>query len=391
VLRITGVTKAYAEERKGDRAMAAVQDVSFEVGAGEFFSLLGPSGCGKTTLLRSIAGLERPDRGEIWIDDELVFGPRVWVKPERRPIGMVFQSYAVWPHMRVFDNVAFPLVNGRQRMRPAEARPIVMDLLERVGLADFVGSWATRLSGGQQQRLALARALACRPKLLLLDEPLSNLDAALRTTLRQDLKQTQRMLGVTTVYVTHDQTEALSLSDKVAVLEHGKLKQIGPPREIYTRPETAFVAGVVGTANIFDGRVKEAGETALVETGFGLVHCTSGQEYQVGDQVHCFIRPDKVRIEAGGAPGAAPDRFRGHVLAADFVGDRQDCTVEVGSTRLRGWASADPPLAPDEPVTAVFTRLGAAVLGGHAVALPADGATGTGRPAGRASSKAVTP
>jgi iron(III) transport system ATP-binding protein len=362
VLRVANLTKTYTEERRGERPVGAVQEVSFEIVAGDFFSLLGPSGCGKTTLLRSIAGLERPESGEIWIDGELVFGPRVWVKPERRPIGMVFQSYAVWPHMKVFDNVAFPLVSGRQRMKSAETRPIVMDLLERVGLASYASAWATRLSGGQQQRLALARALACRPKLLLLDEPLSNLDAALRTTLRQDLKETQRTLGVTTLYVTHDQMEALALSDKVAVMEHGKIQQIGPPREIYAFPETAFVARVVGTANIFEGRVKEAGTSASVETDFGLVHCTGGQGHQPGDLVRCFIRPDKVRVAAAGVPAPDSDQFPGQVIAADFVGDRQDCTVAVGTTRLRGWALADPPLAPGDPVIAAFDRSGAAIL-----------------------------
>lgn len=377
MLKVAGVTKRYSHERRGVGSVDAVRNVSFEVEPGEFFSLLGPSGCGKTTLLRSLAGLERPDGGEIWIDGKLVFGSRVWTKPEDRPIGMVFQSYAVWPHMRVFDNVAFPLVSGRERMKSSEARPIVMDLLERVGLSEQAHTWATRLSGGQQQRLAVARALACRPKILLLDEPLSNLDAALRTTLRQDLKNTQRSLGITTLYVTHDQSEALALSDKVAIMERGEIRQIGAPREVYAFPRTAFVASVVGSANIFEGRVTGAGAHVAVETDFGVVQCASGDEGKPGDHVPCFIRPDKVRVTSSERHLGGPDHFSGELVAADFVGDRQDCTVAVGATRLLGWAPADPPLEPGDRVAVSFEG-GATILDNTAVAEPAIDHIGSG-------------
>jgi iron(III) transport system ATP-binding protein len=380
-----GVTKRYSGERRSAGTVDAVHDVSFGVDPGQFFTLLGPSGCGKTTLLRSLAGLERPDAGEIWIDGKLVLGSRTWIRPEDRPIGMVFQSYAVWPHMKVFDNVAFSLVSGRQRMKPRDAAPIVTELLERVGLAEYASSWATRLSGGQQQRLALARALACRPKILLLDEPLSNLDAALRTTLRQDLKQTQRSLGVTTVYVTHDQAEALALSDQIAVMERGEIRQIGAPREVYAYPSTAFVARVVGTANIFTARVTKAGPAPEAEADFGVVPCAPGAHRERGTPVSCFIRPEKVQVTAGPRAGtgpgaglvAGPGRFAGRVVAADFVGDRQDCTVAVGvgkETQLRGWAVADPPLLPGDPVLVTLTEPGATILGDDpsAVASTAD-------------------
>jgi iron(III) transport system ATP-binding protein len=239
MLTVKGLCTEYAGDGKDRQSrVRAADDVTFDVPEGTFFTLLGPSGCGKTTTLRSIAGLERPVSGEIRIGEAVVFSGerRVFVPPNRRNIGMVFQSYAIWPHMNVFENAAFPLKVGSARLSKAAIDERVNRVLAAVGLADFAGREATRLSGGQQQRLALARALVMEPKLLLLDEPLSNLDAKLRQRMRFELKRLQRELGVTTVYVTHDQNEALALSRQIAVMNAGRIVQVGTPREIYESP-----------------------------------------------------------------------------------------------------------------------------------------------------------
>ena len=239
------------------RIVKAVNDVSFDVPEGRLFTLLGPSGCGKTTTMRSIAGLERPVSGEVNVNGTAVYSsPRkLFVPPNRRNFGMVFQSYAIWPHMNVFDNAAFPLRVGRRKYSKQEIEEKVTRVLNVVGLDSFAGRDATMLSGGQQQRLALARALAMEPKLLLLDEPLSNLDAKLRERMRFEIKRLQRELGLTTVYVTHDQGEALALSHEIAVMSEGRIVQIGSPRAIYERPGSPFVADFVGLTNFVDAVV----------------------------------------------------------------------------------------------------------------------------------------
>jgi iron(III) transport system ATP-binding protein len=345
MLTVTGLGKRYDEQSSARRY--AIRDVSFEVAEGEFFTLLGPSGCGKTTLLRCVAGLETPTTGEIGIDGATVSSParNILLKPERRPIGMVFQSYAIWPHMTVFDNAAFPLLRGQQRLRVAQARPIVEDLLERVGLAQVKNAMATRLSGGQQQRLALARALAARPKVLLLDEPLSNVDAALRATLRQEVKAIQREFGITTLYVTHDQAEALSMSDRIAVLSEGTVRQIGTPRQVYFSPSEAFVARTVGAANVIEGRVADAGHGAIIDSEIGVLHTRTTLGHPVGAVLTCFVRPENVRVIPRGSQGDAPgavarqdDDIVGTIVAHDFVGGHQECVVRVGDVELRGWA-----------------------------------------------------
>lgn len=363
MLKVRRVSKEFPGASRGGRRLRAVQDVSFDVEEGEFFTLLGPSGCGKTTLLRSVAGLEQPDSGEIWIDDTLMFDAerRVRTEPHRRPIGMVFQSYAIWPHMTVFDNVAFPLVQGRDRMRASQARPLVQEMLKLVSLEEFEDSWATRLSGGQQQRLALARALVGRPRVLLLDEPLSNLDARLRKTLRRELKEAQRSLGVTTLYVTHDQSEALSLSDRVAVLRDGQVMQAGTPREIYESPADAFVARFVGDANVFDGRVLEAGRSPVVDSAFGMVRCHGEVAGGIGEQVWCFVRPENVRMRlANGASEGS--EIRGRATSVDYVGDRQECTLRRGESELRGWAPPEITVHVGDEVCVDLERAGARVL-----------------------------
>lgn len=363
MLKVRGVSKEFPGASRGGSRLQAVQDVSFDVEEGEFFTLLGPSGCGKTTLLRSVAGLEQPDSGEIWIDDTLMFDAqrRVRTEPHRRPIGMVFQSYAIWPHMTVFDNVAFPLVQGRERMPAGRARPLVQQMLKLVSLEEFADSWATRLSGGQQQRLALARALVDRPRVLLLDEPLSNLDARLRKTLRRELKEAQRSLGVTTLYVTHDQSEALALSDRVAVLRAGQVMQVGTPREVYECPADAFVARFVGDANVFGARVLEAGRSPVVDSAFGTVRCHGEVTGRVGEQVWCFVRPENVRMRpANGASEGS--EIRGRATSVDYVGDRQECTLRRGESELRGWAPPQMTVRVGDEVCVDLQEAGARVL-----------------------------
>src|SRR4029077_13758118 len=253
VLSVRSLFTEYPGER--GTVVKAAQDVSFEVPEGKLFTLLGPSGCGKTTTLRSIAGLERPSSGEIEVAGKVMYSSakRIFVAPNKRNFGMVFQSYAIWPHMNVFQNAAFPLEVRKLRKKEIEER--VMRVLHAVQLDHLGDREATKLSGGQQQRLALARALVMEPQLLLLDEPLSNLDAKLRELMRFELKRLQRELRITTVYVTHDQSEALALSHEIAVMRDGHIVQIGPPRAVYDRPNSQFVADFVGTTNFVDGSV----------------------------------------------------------------------------------------------------------------------------------------
>ena len=245
MLSVRSLYTEYANEHGA--AVKAAQDVSFDVPEGKLFTLLGPSGCGKTTTLRSIAGLEKPTAGEIEVAGRFVYSSSkgIFVAPNKRNFGMVFQSYAIWPHMNVFQNVAFPL--EVRRLPKKEIRDKVMRVLQAVALDELVDRDATKLSGGQQQRLALARALVMEPQLLLLDEPLSNLDAKLRDRMRSELKRLQRDLNLTTVYVTHDQSEALALSHEIAVMNEGRVVQVGTPRQIYEQPTERFVADFVGS------------------------------------------------------------------------------------------------------------------------------------------------
>src|SRR5260370_26413462 len=254
MLTVKGLCTDYLGER--GQPIRAANDVGCEVPAGKLFTLLGPSGCGKTTTLRSIAGLERPRLGASSVGGNLVYAAdkNIFIPPNQRGLGMVFQSYAIWPHMTVFENAAFPLRVGRKRFGRGELEERVIRVLKTVDLEEMAQREATKLSGGQQQRLALARALGMEPKILLLDEPLSNLDAKLRERMRFELKRLQRQLRITTVYVTHDQSEALALSHSIAGISEGHIQQIGAPREIYERPRSQFVAAFVGTTNFLDGR-----------------------------------------------------------------------------------------------------------------------------------------
>src|SRR5512132_1166290 len=300
MLRVEGLFTEYPNDR--GEIVRAAQDVAFTVDEGRLFTLLGPSGCGKTTTLRSIAGLERPRAGEISVNGRVVYSSSkgVFVTPNRRGFGMVFQSYAIWPHMNVFQNAAFPLEVGDKRYSRKEIRDKVMRVLSAVQLDHLADREATKLSGGQQQRLALARALVMEPALLLLDEPLSNLDAKLRHHLRFELKRLQRELKITTVYVTHDQSEALALSHEIAVMSEGRILQIGSPRDVYERPANPFVADFVGSTNFLDGSVlgpDGSDGRYRVRTEIGDLTVLATETLRADDKVLLSVRPEDVELQ----------------------------------------------------------------------------------------------
>ncbi|MEW5422177.1 ABC transporter ATP-binding protein [Amorphus sp. 3PC139-8] len=311
---VRNLTKRYGSAH-GE--VLALDDVSLEVAVGEKLVLLGPSGCGKTTLLRSVAGLETPDEGEIEIDGKLVFSAAkgVLVPPEKRGLTMVFQSYALWPHMTVFDNVAYPLVNTR--VAKAEIRERVREALRIVGCAPYEARYPSQLSGGQQQRVSLARAIVGRDKTVLFDEPLSNVDAQVREQLRGELVSLQRRFGFSALYVTHDQSEALALAHRIAVMKSGRVMQIGTARDIYDRPTSRYVTNFTGAANSFDGRVRAVADgVASLETAFGVLDAPAG-ELAVGQAVDLVIRPEHLRISTSRPEGNA---FEIRIDAAMFLG-----------------------------------------------------------------------
>ncbi|RWD61715.1 ABC transporter ATP-binding protein [Mesorhizobium sp.] len=322
-----------------------LQSTSFHLPKSAFFTLLGPSGCGKTTTLRCIAGLERPDKGAIRVGDKAVFDSDagIDVAMDRRQFGMVFQSYAIWPHLNVFENVAFPLrVSKDRRFRATEIKKAVGEALDTVGLGGFAERHATRLSGGQQQRVALARAIVRRPDLLLLDEPLSNLDAALREEMRNELRRLQQQMGLTTVYVTHDQSEALELSDRIAVMNAGRIVQIDTPRTIYFNPVDQFTAGFVGTTNWLQGEVdRTSGDTVVVKTDAGArVEYAGASSYSCGDKVSLAVRPEAVEIVPAGtehAPGQ--NEIEGRIVFSGFNGSLTRYQVQVGNVTFQAYGS----------------------------------------------------
>ncbi|WP_308163048.1 ABC transporter ATP-binding protein [Nocardia alni] len=338
-----------------------IDNVSFTVSENSFFTLLGPSGCGKTTTLRCLAGLETADGGEIRMNGRSVFSgePRRDIPPEARPIAMVPQSYGIWPHMKVFDNAAFPLRHGRKTYPRDERRRRVLAMLEQVGLADYADRWSSQLSGGQQQRLALARALLCEPEVLLLDEPLSNLDAKLRTQLRAELRSFQQDAGVTAVYVTHDQAEALAMSDTIVVLNRGRIEQIGPPGTIYDSPASRFVADFVGSANlvagVVDARAGLGDRVVEVKTAVGVLRCarfaTPPAPPSAGQEVSVCIRPENLRIFTSDDPAAGHNRFPARVTSVEYLGDRKEVHVAAGDLTLRAQADAHLDARPGDEVT----------------------------------------
>ena len=319
----------------GRQNVAAVAGVSFEVPVGAFYTLLGPSGCGKTTTLRCVAGLERTTSGEITIDGRVVSShrPQVFVPPNKRDIGMVFQSYAIWPHMTVFDNVAFALRTKNPPQRK-ELERRVGEALDLVDLRPLERRMATQLSGGQQQRLALARALVRRPKLLLLDEPLSNLDARLRDQMRAELRSIQRQVNITTLYVTHDQAEALSMSNRIAVMEHGKIIQEGTAAEVYRNPTSRFVAQFVGNANFIDGTVAagDQPDAICIDTAAGRLIVEHGTSASRGQAITVAIRPENVRMHTSD-PGR-PNTVQGKLERRMFLGEIIDWQIRIGDTFL---------------------------------------------------------
>ncbi|MGH8689921.1 MAG: ABC transporter ATP-binding protein [Burkholderiales bacterium] len=315
--------------------MRAAHEVSFEVPQGRLFTLLGPSGCGKTTTLRSIAGLERPRSGEIVVGSQVIFSSSkaVFVPPNRRGLGMVFQSYAIWPHMTVFDNAAFPLQVARKRLPRRELEQRVQRVLRVVALDDMAGREATKLSGGQQQRLALARALVMEPPLLLLDEPLSNLDAKLRERMRFELKRLQRELGITTVYVTHDQSEALALSHSIAVMNAGRIEQLGSPREIYERPRNQFVADFIGTTNFIGGSIREAADGFYrIQSEVGELRVRGAEPMAAGTRVVVSVRPEDIVLSETRPQGE--NVLQGTVHTKVFLGESVDFEVKIASRTL---------------------------------------------------------
>jgi len=335
VLRVDGLFTEYPNE-KGEIVKAA-QDVTFNVPEGQLFTLLGPSGCGKTTTLRSIAGLEKPRLGEIAVKERVVYSSSkgIFVTPNRRGFGMVFQSYAIWPHMNVFQNTAFPLEVGDRKYSRSEIRAKVMRVLGAVQLDHLADREATKLSGGQQQRLALGRALVMEPQLLLLDEPLSNLDAKLREKMRFELKRLQRELRITTVYVTHDQSEALALSHSIAVMSEGRIQQIGTAREIYERPINAFVADFVGSTNFLDGSVlgPDGGDGAYrVRTEIGDLNVLATEPLKADDKVLVSVRPEDVELAEARPEGG--NVWEARVDQKVFLGECVDFQVKLGERVL---------------------------------------------------------
>jgi iron(III) transport system ATP-binding protein len=316
----------------------AVNDVSLTVADGEFYTLLGPSGCGKTTTLRCVAGLEKPDSGEITIGDQIVYSSSrgIWVPPYARNIGMVFQSYAIWPHMSVFENVAFPLKHLRPKPSRQEIRDRVHEALALVHLDGLADRPAPYLSGGQQQRLALARALVGKPRIILLDEPLSNLDAKLREEMRTEIRKLIDELKLTTLFVTHEQIEALTMSDIVAVMRDGNIVQSASPSDIYFNPSGPFIADFIGKTNLIEAKIiaRQNGADAQVETAIGPFTCRIPPDADTGDTVFMVIRPEDIviRREQSGMNG---NMLRGLVATTHFHGSLTDCVIQVGAQSMR--------------------------------------------------------
>jgi iron(III) transport system ATP-binding protein len=341
-IRIDGVVKRFG-------AVTAVDRADLEIGDGELFTLLGPSGCGKTTLLRLLAGFDEADAGELRFGDRVVNG----LPPHARNIGMVFQNYALWPHMTVRANVAYGL--RLRKLRPAELDARVAEGLRKVNLAGLDSRYPGQLSGGQQQRVALARALVLNPDILLLDEPLSNLDAKIRVQVRAEIRRLQQELKITTVYVTHDQEEALSLSDRVAVMRDGRVLQVGVPRELYERPRTRFVADFVGTNNLVPGLVEErGGDRLVVRTALGSLQAIADGPIQ--GRCVLAIRPENMAL--GGAPSANGNTVRGRISFVSYLGNTLRYDVEADSGLVLKADVRDPwhhdPFPVGSPITVSF-------------------------------------
>jgi iron(III) transport system ATP-binding protein len=313
-----------------DDGFKVISEFSEVIADKEFVTLLGPSGCGKTTMLRIIAGFEKPTSGEIRIDDRVVSSAKTFVPPEKRGIGMVFQSYAVWPHMTVFDNVAYPLKIAR--LPRTDIKRKVETILETVHLSQYAQRVPSQLSGGQQQRVALGRALVSEPKLLLLDEPLSNLDAKLRESMRFEIKEIQKNLGITVVYVTHDQTEAMAMSDRILVMNRGVIQQMGTPAEIYRHPANQFVADFVGKVNFLPG-IARNGRIELSGIDSGMAAIPYEGNYR--DKVILAVRPENIGLSSVPGKGEGKGELEGVLQSMFYLGDINDCRVAIKDEILR--------------------------------------------------------
>ena len=362
MLKVENLFKQYTSE--DGTPGGGVFGANFEVADGELFTLLGPSGCGKTTTLRSIAGLERPQDGFISLMDATLFdaSQNLNIPMYERDIGMVFQSYAIWPHMNVFENAAYPLKVARgKKLSKSEMREKVRNVLALVGLEEYIARPSTQLSGGQQQRLALARALTREPGLLLLDEPLSNLDAQLREQMRSELKRLQRETGVTAIYVTHDQSEALAISDRIAVMNEGLIMQIGSPKDIYERPTSEFVANFIGTTNLLRGKLDsdtKAGQEATVMTPLGELLCSFTADVSASPNTGVVIRPENIEIalEGGDVANNLPEinRCEGTLLTETYLGEIVEYEVGIGEETILIRTKPAESLSPNDKVVLHF-------------------------------------
>lgn len=340
-IEIRNLLKVY--RRAGGKTVVPVDHIDLTVTENELLVLVGPSGCGKTTLLRCVAGLERPDEGEIVIDGQTVFSSarRIYEPPDRRPLNMVFQSYALWPHMTVGANVGYPLHS--QRLRRQEIRERVSRILEMVGVGGLEEQYPGRISGGQQQRVALARALVAASSVVLFDEPLSNVDALVRAQLRLELKRMQACLGFSGLYVTHDQTEAMELGHRVAVLRSGKIAALGSPKEIYRHPPSEYVATFIGAANVWDGAVEQTtGGRVVISTAFGRIEAAAcaGFALPTGRAAKLIARPEVLRLSPV-RPQGEQNVFEVRVEEILFSGAHTEIVVVVGTLRARVWIHGD--------------------------------------------------
>ena len=319
---LEGLTKRFSD-------VVAVDNLTLKILDGELITLLGPSGCGKTTTLRIVAGFTRPDKGRVYFDGQDVTD----LPPERRNIGMVFQNYALWPHMTVFDNIAYGL--KVRRLPKDEIRKKVYEVLDLIKLKGLERRYPTQLSGGQQQRVALARALVIEPQVLLLDEPLSNLDAKLRIEMREEIKRLQRRLGITTIYVTHDQEEAMVISDRIAVMNRGRIIQVGSPDEIYSSPTNEFVAQFIGITTLIEGKVRDLTDegVALVESEDGLLIRARAINVTKGERVKVSVRPEHVIMSR--TPLSGENVFKGEVEKVAYLGNITEYRVKLGKWILR--------------------------------------------------------
>ena len=325
---ITGVTKSFGD-------VQVLQEFNQKFEDGEFITLLGPSGCGKTTMLRLIAGFEKPTSGEIYIGDRPVSGKDNFVSPEKREIGMVFQSYAVWPHMNVYDNIAYPLKIKKTDKKEIEER--VNQALKTVHLEQYKDRFPSELSGGQQQRVALGRALVAHPEILLLDEPLSNLDAKLKEEMRYEIKEITKKLKITVIYVTHDQIEAMTMSDRIVLINKGEIQQVGTPQEIYSHPANVFVANFVGKVDFMKGKVENGNILLNNSNGQTLPNTSSHTK-----DVIVAIRPENVMLAEDG-------ELTGKVFSKFYLGDCNDLRVEVGNRNIWRFSFAETRLSSETP------------------------------------------